>query len=50
MTYWVGMKFKLESGLPGKITVTSDMQMTPHSNGRKQGGTEEPLSKSERGE
>ena len=23
------MKLKLESGLPGEITVTSDMQMTP---------------------
>ena len=25
----VGMKFKLESRLPGKISVTSDMQVTP---------------------
>ena len=24
------MKHKLESGLPGKISITSDMQMTPH--------------------
>ena len=44
------MNHKLESRLPGKITVTSDMQMTPHPNGRKQGGTEEPLSESEKGE
>ena len=24
------MKHKLESGLPGEISLTSDMQMTPH--------------------
>ena len=24
------MKHKLESGLPGEISITSDMQMTPH--------------------
>ena len=43
------MKHKLESRLPGEISITSDMQMTqPY--GRKQGGTEEPLDESERGE
>ena len=25
-----GMKHKLESRLPGEISITSDMQMTPH--------------------
>ena len=24
------MKYKLESRLPGKMSITSDMQMTPH--------------------
>ena len=28
MTGW--MKHKLASGLPGEISITSDMQMTPH--------------------
>ena len=43
------MKHELESRLPGEISITSDMQMTqPY--GRKQGGTEEPLDESERGE
>ena len=32
------MKHKLESRLPGEMTITSDMQMTPPS-GRKQRGT-----------
>ena len=42
------MKHKLESRLPGEISVTSDMQMTrPY--GRKQ-RTNEPLDESERGE
>ena len=41
------MNHKLESKLPGEIT--SDMQM-PHSNGRKQRGTKEPLDERERGE
>ena len=41
MTGW--MKHKLESRLPGEISITSDMQMTP-----KQRGTEEPLDESER--
>ena len=36
------MKHKLESRLPGEISITSDMQMTPHS--------EEPRDESERGE
>ena len=43
------MKQKLESRLPGEISITSDMQMTPRY-GRKWRGTEEPLDKSERGE
>ena len=34
------MKYKLESRLPGKISITSDMQMTP-TNGRKWRGTKE---------
>ena len=40
------MKHKLE--LPGEISVTSDMQMTPPY-GTKQRGTEGPLDKNERG-
>ena len=36
------MKHKLESRLPGEISITSDTQMTPPY-GRKQRGTEEPL-------
>ena len=43
------MKHKLESRLPGEISITSDMQMTPP-HGRKQRGTEEPLDENERGE
>ena len=42
-------KHKLESRLPGEISITSDMQMTPHF-GRKQRGTKESLDESERGE
>ena len=42
-------KHKLESKLPGEISITSDMQMTPPY-GRKQRRTKEPLDKSERGE
>ena len=42
------MKHKLESRLPGEISITSDMQMTP-SYGRKQRRTKEPLDESERG-
>ena len=36
------MKRKLESRLPGDVSITSDMQMTPPY-GRKQRGTKEPL-------
>ena len=43
------MKHKLESRLPGEISITSDMQMN-HPYGRKRRGTEEPPDKSERGE
>ena len=42
------MTHKLESGLLGEISITSDMQMTPY--GRKQKGTQESLDESERGE
>ena len=42
-------KHKVESRLPGEISVTSDMQMTPPY-GRKWRGTEEPIDESERGE
>ena len=42
------MKHKLESRLPGEISITSDIQMTPY--GRKRRGTQEPLDESERGE
>ena len=42
------MKHKLESRLLGEISITSDMQMIYHSNGRKQ-STKEPLDESERG-
>jgi len=47
MSSW--MKHKLESRLPGEISITSDMQMN-HPYGRKRRGTEEPPDKSERGE
>ena len=43
------MKHKLESSLPGKISITSDMQITPPY-GRKQRRTKEPLDESERRE
>ena len=43
------MKHKLESRLPGEISITSDMQMN-HLYGRKQRRTKEPLDESERGE
>ena len=43
------MKHKLESRLPGEISITSDMQMTPRY-GRKQRGPEEPLDENEREE
>ena len=42
------MKHKLESRLPGEISITSDIQMTPPY-GRK-GRTKEPLDESEKGE
>ena len=43
------MKHKLESRLPGKISITSDMQVTPPL-WQKARGTKEPLDESERGE
>ena len=43
------MKHKLESRLPGEISITSDMQMTPLY-GRKGRGTKEALDKGEREE
>ena len=43
------MKHKLELSLPGEISITSDMQMTP-SLCRKQRGTKKPLDEGERGE
>ena len=43
------MKHKLESRLPGEISITSDTQMTPL-DGRKQRRIKEPLDESERGE
>ena len=41
-------KHKLESRLWGEISITSDMQMTPHL--RQKAKTEEPLDESERGQ
>ena len=43
------MKHKLESRLPGEMSITSDMQMTPP-HGRKQRGTKEPIDEGERDE
>ena len=43
------VKHKLESRLPGEVSVTSDMQMTHHPNGRKQRETKELLDEGERG-
>ena len=43
------MKHKLESRLPGEISITLDMQTTPPYC-RKQRGTKEPLDESERDE
>ena len=37
------LKQKLESRLPGEISITSDMQITPHGYGRKPRGTKEPF-------
>ena len=51
-TSWETMGWKthkLESRLPGEISITSDMQMTPPS-GRKWRRSKEPLYESERGE
>ena len=42
------MKHKLESGLLGEISITSDIQMTPPL-WKKARGTEEPLDERERG-
>ena len=47
MPGWIN--YRLESRLLRKISITSDMQMTPHY-GRKQRETKEPLDESERGE
>ena len=43
------MKYKLESRFPGEISITSDMQKTPHLR-PKWRRTEEPLDENERGE
>ena len=43
------MKHRLESRFPGKISINSDIQVTPPY-GRKQRRTKEPLGESERGE
>ena len=43
------MKHKLESRLPGEVSVTSDMQMTPPL-WHQQRGTKESLDESVRGE
>ena len=47
MPGWI--KHKLKSRLPGEISITSDMQMTP-SLWQKVKRTKEPLDESERGE
>ena len=44
------MSHKLGSRWLGKVSITSDMQMTHHSYGRKQRGTKESLDESEREE
>ena len=47
---WMSHKLdKLESRLPGEMSITSDMQMTTP-DGRKRRGTNEPLDEGERGE
>ena len=43
------MENKLESRLPGEISITSDWQMTPLL-WKKEKGTKKPLDESERGE
>ena len=47
MPGWV--KHKLESRMPGEISITSDVQMT-NTYGRKLRGTKEPLDENERGQ
>ena len=47
MSGWIN--HKLESRLQGEISITSDMQMTPHY-GRKQRRIKEPLDEGERGQ
>ena len=49
MPGWMKLKLKLESRLPGDISVTSDMQMTPPLR-QKMRGTKKPLDDGERGE
>ena len=44
------MKHKLQSKLPGEISLTSDMPMTPPIYGRKQKGNKESPDEGERGE
>ena len=44
------MEHKLESRLPGEISITSDMQMTPPLWQKVKKNTKEPLDESERGE
>ena len=44
------MKHKLESRLPGEISITSGMQMTPPLWQKAKKKTKEPLDESERGE
>ena len=44
------MTHKLESRLPGEISITSDMQMTPPLWPKVKNRTKEPLDESERGE
>ena len=43
------MSYKLESRLPGEVSITSDMQMTPPS-WQKVRGTKDPLDEGERQE
>ena len=43
------MRHKMESRLPGEISITSDMQMTPPY-GRKWRGTKEPFDERKTGE
>ena len=48
MLGWI--KHKLESGLLGEISITSDMQMTPPLWQKEKRNYKEPLDESERGE